>query len=93
MQIRPERPGDKAAISRLTTAAFLTAAHSDGTEAAIIDRLRKSGETASHYSRAQLEHILSVLLGLDAALKSSAADGTVLLQTALCEVMQIGERR
>ncbi len=37
--------------------------------------------------------ILSVLLGLDAALKSSAADGTVLLQTALCEVMQIGERR
>ena len=56
-------------------------------------RLRKSGETASHYSRAQLEHILSVLLGLDAALKSSAADGTVLLQTALCEVMQIGERR
>ena len=56
-------------------------------------RLRKSGETAAHYSRAQLEHILSVLLGLDAALKSSAADGTVLLQTALCEVMQIGERR
>ena len=56
-------------------------------------RLRKSGETASHYSRAQLEHILSVLLGLDAALKSSAADGTVLLQAALCEVMQIGERR
>ena len=55
--------------------------------------MRKSGETASHYSRAQLEHILSVLLGLDAALKSSAADGTVLLQTALCEVMQIGERR
>lgn len=43
MQIRPERPGDKAAISHLTTAAFLTTTHSDGTEAAIIDRLRKSG--------------------------------------------------
>ncbi|MFQ9680466.1 MAG: DNA polymerase III subunit delta [Ruthenibacterium lactatiformans] len=54
-------------------------------------RLRKSGETAPIIP-APAEHILSVLLGLDAALKSSAADGQV-LQTALCEVMQIGERR
>lgn len=56
-------------------------------------RLRKSGETASKYTRAQLEQILKVLMELDAALKSSAADEDVLLQLALCEIMQIGERR
>ena len=38
--IRPEQPSDAAAISALTTAAFAGAAHSDGTEAAIIARLR-----------------------------------------------------
>ncbi|MDO5642876.1 MAG: N-acetyltransferase [Paracoccus sp. (in: a-proteobacteria)] len=43
MDIRPERPGDKAAIAALTTAAFLTAPHSDGTEADIIARLRAAG--------------------------------------------------
>ncbi len=56
-------------------------------------RLRKSGETASKYTRAQLEEILNVLMELDTALKSSAADNKVLLQLALCEIMQIGERR
>ena len=40
MQLRPERPGDERAISLLTAAAFLTAEHSDGTEAQIIERLR-----------------------------------------------------
>lgn len=70
-----------------------TAVHKDFSYRGSDYRLRKSGETASRYSCDQLERILSVLLGLDAALKSSAADGTVLLQTALCEVMQIGERR
>ncbi|MFV0410139.1 MAG: GNAT family N-acetyltransferase [Paracoccus sp. (in: a-proteobacteria)] len=40
---RPEAPGDEAAISALTTAAFELAAHSDGTEAAIIARLREAG--------------------------------------------------
>lgn len=38
--IRPETPADAAAISTLTTAAFATAEHSDGTEAQIITRLR-----------------------------------------------------
>ena len=70
-----------------------TAVHKDFSYRGSDYRLRKSGETASRYSCDQLERILGVLLGLDAALKSSAADGTVLLQTALCEVMQIGERR
>lgn len=56
-------------------------------------RLKKSGETASRYTRTQLEAILNVLMELDEQLKSSAADEEVLLQTALCEIMQIGERR
>lgn len=40
MTIRDERPDDAPAIAELTTAAFLTAAHSAGTEAAIVDGLR-----------------------------------------------------
>jgi putative acetyltransferase len=40
MEIRPERPGDAAAISVLITEAFALAEHSDGTEAAIVERLR-----------------------------------------------------
>jgi putative acetyltransferase len=41
--IRPERPEDAAAIGPLITDAFLTAAHADGTEAAIVDDLRAAG--------------------------------------------------
>ncbi|MFD1794704.1 N-acetyltransferase [Paracoccus aurantiacus] len=40
MNLRPETAADISAISVLTTAAFLTAEHSDGTEAAIVDNLR-----------------------------------------------------
>lgn len=43
MDIRPETEGDTDSIRRLTTAAFAGAAHSSGTEAAIIDRLRDTG--------------------------------------------------
>jgi putative acetyltransferase len=43
MKIRAERAGDEPAISRLVTAAFAVAEHSDGTEASIVDRLRKAG--------------------------------------------------
>lgn len=43
IRIRPEQPGDEAAIAALTTAAFATAEHSDGTEAAIIANLRTAG--------------------------------------------------
>ena len=49
-------------------------------------RLRKAGESAAKYTRTQLEHILTILTRLDAALKSSAADGAALLETALCEI-------
>ncbi|WP_445503721.1 GNAT family N-acetyltransferase [Microvirga sp. G4-2] len=43
MQIRPEHPGDIAAIRNLTTAAFKDMRYSSQTEAAIIDALRDAG--------------------------------------------------
>ena len=43
MEIRPERPGDEAAIAELIEAAFALAEHRDGTEAQIVERLRKNG--------------------------------------------------
>ena len=43
MEIRPERPGDEAAIADVIEAAFLLAKHCDGTEAQIVERLRGSG--------------------------------------------------
>jgi putative acetyltransferase len=42
MEIRPETPAEAAAISSVIDAAFATAEHSDGTEAAIVERLRKA---------------------------------------------------
>lgn len=44
--IREERPGDAAAIRRVTEAAFAGHPHSDGSEPAIIDRLRAEGDLA-----------------------------------------------
>ena len=41
--IGPERPEDADAIRAVTTAAFADAAHASGTEAAIVDALRKAG--------------------------------------------------
>ncbi|MBS0505082.1 MAG: N-acetyltransferase [Proteobacteria bacterium] len=43
MEIRDERPADAAAIRAVVTAAFATAPHSSGTEAAIVDALREAG--------------------------------------------------
>ena len=42
--IRPERPPDHAAIAVVTEAAFRNTQHSDGSEVAIVDRLRKDGD-------------------------------------------------
>jgi predicted N-acetyltransferase YhbS len=41
--IRSERPGDELAIAALIDRAFAQAAHSDGGEAAIVDKLRRAG--------------------------------------------------
>lgn len=42
MQIRAERPSDEDEISALITAAFLTAEHSGGNEARIVQGLRQA---------------------------------------------------
>lgn len=44
LAIRPEEPGDEAAIRELTEAAFRSAPHSAGTEQDIIDGLRRAGD-------------------------------------------------
>lgn len=41
--IRPEAPADAVAIGRVTDAAFASAPHASGTEAAIVDALRAAG--------------------------------------------------
>lgn len=43
MEIRPERAGDEGVIAEVIGEAFAIAEHSDGTEAAIVDRLRQAG--------------------------------------------------
>jgi predicted N-acetyltransferase YhbS len=43
MLIRPERPGDAAAIHQMTVSAFQTVPYGDGSEGRIIDALRESG--------------------------------------------------
>lgn len=52
-------------------------------------RLKKSAEAAARYSKRQLGKILKILLSLDEKLKSSPADRTVLLQTALSEILEV----
>ena len=44
--IREERPGDEDAIRALTAAAFENAPHASGTEARIVDALRRDGDLA-----------------------------------------------
>jgi putative acetyltransferase len=44
--VRPEQAGDETAITALTEAAFRGAPHSDGSEAAIVERLRADGDLA-----------------------------------------------
>lgn len=56
-------------------------------------RLKKAGETAAKYTKNQLKAILNILLQLDLSLKSSSIDKTLLLQTALAEIIETGMRK
>lgn len=56
-------------------------------------RLKRSAETASHYTLAQLEACMQVLLELDTNLKSQPVDEQILLETALCRLAMAGGRR
>lgn len=42
--VRPEAPGEEAAIHQVTEAAFRTQPHSDGSEPALVDALRRDGD-------------------------------------------------
>ncbi len=56
-------------------------------------RLKKSGETASHYTKNQLAHCLSILEELDLALKGCPLDKEVLMESALVQLAMAGVER
>ena len=55
-------------------------------------RLKRSAETAAHYTLPQLEACLQVLLELDQSLKSQPVAAQTLLETALCRLALAGRR-
>ena len=56
-------------------------------------RLKRSAETASHYTLGQLAACMQVLLDLDKSLKSQPVDEQVLLEAALCRLALAGGSR
>lgn len=56
-------------------------------------RLKRSAETAAHYTLSQLEACMQVLLELDKSLKSQPVDDGVLMETALCRLALAGSSR
>ena len=56
-------------------------------------RLKRSAETASHYTLKQIEHCMQVLLELDQSLKGQPVDAQILLETALCRLAMAGSGR
>ena len=78
--VREERPGDEPAIAALTEAAFCYAAHSDGTEAAIVERLRADGDLA----------LSLVLVNSDEAVIGHAAFSPVSISDGTCGWFGLG---
>ena len=56
-------------------------------------RLKRSAETAAHYTLGQLEACLQILLELDKSLKSQPVAAQTLLETALCRLALAGSGR
>ena len=56
-------------------------------------RLKRSAETASHYTLGQIENCMQVLLELDQSLKGQPVDAQTLLETALCRLAMAGSGR
>ena len=56
-------------------------------------RLKRSAETASHYTLGQIENCMQVLLELDQSLKGQPVDAQILLETALCRLAMAGSGR
>ncbi len=71
--IRPEREGGSAAIGDVITRAFAVAEHASGTEAAIVDRLRKNGKLAVSL----VAEIEGRIVGHAAASSVTISDGSV----------------
>ncbi len=53
-------------------------------------RIKMAAQSAGKYTKKRLVRILNLLCALDLKLKSSPADKNVLLQTAICEIAQLG---
>ena len=71
--IRDERPGDEAAIAALTEVAFRSVRHNEGTETAIIERLRAAGDLALSLVAENLDR---AIIGHVAFSRVSISDGT-----------------
>ena len=56
-------------------------------------RLKRSAETASHYTLGQIEACMQILLELDQSLKSQPTEPQTLLETALCRLAMAGSGR
>ena len=56
-------------------------------------RLKRSAETASHYTLGQIENCMQVLLELDQSLKRQPTEDQILLETALCRLAMAGSGR
>ena len=56
-------------------------------------RLKRSAETASHYTLKQIENCMQVLLELDQSLKGQPVDAQILMETALCRLAMAGSGR
>ena len=56
-------------------------------------RLKRSAETASHYTLGQIEACMLILLELDQSLKSQPTEPQTLLETALCRLAMAGSGR
>ena len=70
-----------------------TAVHKDFGYKGSDYRLKRSAETAAHYTLPQLEACLQVLLELDQSLKSQPVAAQTLLETALCRLALAGSGR
>jgi putative acetyltransferase len=77
--IRPERPGDEAAIHRVTEIAFANHPHSEGTEPAIVEILRMTGELS-----------LSLVAEVDGALVGHVAFSPAILSNGAAGWQTLG---
>lgn len=77
--IREERPGDEAAIHRVTQAAFTGHPHSEGAEPAIVDALRAAGDLA-----------LSLVAESDGEIAGHAAFSRALLSNGASDWLTLG---